>query len=103
MVPDGESIKTMFLYDYKGTNVTTTKISEHVHSLTVHLDQESENYSDVICDTTKGNINGASFHASCKDDVAFEIVVSQIDLVNKWFSFKCASVFPGICHKLRSS
>uniref|UniRef100_A0AAX7VJC7 Fibronectin type-III domain-containing protein n=2 Tax=Astatotilapia calliptera TaxID=8154 RepID=A0AAX7VJC7_ASTCA len=68
MVPDGESIKTMFLYDYKGTNVTTTKISEHVHSLTVHLDQESENYSDVRCETTKGNINGASFHASYPPD-----------------------------------
>ncbi|XP_035771139.1 leukemia inhibitory factor receptor-like [Neolamprologus brichardi] len=68
MVPDGESIITMFLYDYKGTNVTTTKISEHVHSLTVHLDQESENWSDVICETTKGNINGASFHASYPPD-----------------------------------
>ncbi|XP_039856773.1 leukemia inhibitory factor receptor-like isoform X2 [Simochromis diagramma] len=68
MVPDGESIKTMFLYDYKGTNVMTTKISEHVHSLTVHLDQESENLSDVQCETTKGNINGASFHASYPPD-----------------------------------
>ncbi|XP_039856239.1 leukemia inhibitory factor receptor-like isoform X1 [Simochromis diagramma] len=63
MVPDGESIKTMFLLKYKGTNVTTTKISEHVHSLIVHLDQQSENWRDVQCETTKGDINGASFHA----------------------------------------
>ncbi|CAI5666186.1 unnamed protein product [Oreochromis niloticus] len=67
-VPDGESIKTMFLHDYKGTNVTTTKISEHVHSLTVHLDQESENWSEVKCETSKGNISGASFHASYPPD-----------------------------------
>ncbi|CAI5666185.1 oncostatin-M-specific receptor subunit beta [Oreochromis niloticus] len=66
-VPDGESIK-MFLPNYKGANVNATKISEHVHSLTVHLDQESENWSDVICETTKGNINGASFHASYPPD-----------------------------------
>ncbi|XP_035769967.1 oncostatin-M-specific receptor subunit beta-like [Neolamprologus brichardi] len=70
MVPDGESIKTMFLYDYKSTNVTTTKISEHVHSLTVHLDQQSENWRNVECETTKGDINGASFHASLELDAA---------------------------------
>ncbi|XP_065325731.1 leukemia inhibitory factor receptor-like [Pelmatolapia mariae] len=60
IVPEGKSFRRMYVNGYKGTE---KKISEHVHALTVHLEQQSENWSDVICETTKGEISGASFHA----------------------------------------
>ncbi|XP_019216895.1 leukemia inhibitory factor receptor [Oreochromis niloticus] len=60
IVPEGKSFKRMYVNGYKGIE---KKISEHVHALTVHLEKQSENWSDVICETTKGEISGASFHA----------------------------------------
>ncbi|XP_030598760.1 leukemia inhibitory factor receptor-like isoform X1 [Archocentrus centrarchus] len=63
IVPKGKSFSRMYLKRYEGTIINTKKISEHVHTLTVHLDQESENWSDVICNTTTGNSSGVCFHA----------------------------------------
>lgn len=100
IVPEGKGFRRMYVNGYKGME---KKISEHVHALTVHLEQQSENWSDVICETTKGDISGASFHAGCKYEAAgwddgfvffLKIYLLNTDCWFLWF-------FLGICHKFR--
>lgn len=66
IVPEGNIFSEMSPHSrYKGTILNSAQISEHVHTLTLRLDHESENWNDIECKTTGGD-SGASFHAGCK-------------------------------------
>lgn len=101
IVPKGKSFIRMYLEQYKGTIINTTQISEHVHTLTVRLDQESESWSNVICETTGGGYNGACFHAGYppgESDLQCETRnLTSIDCV--WNAGKKTGELPSIARK----
>ncbi|KAM9735379.1 leukemia inhibitory factor receptor-like isoform 1-T1 [Menidia menidia] len=63
VVPAIESIERFYLTGYHTTDIHTTRISNQMVALTVHFNKESDNRSDVRCQTNKTSKYGASIFA----------------------------------------